>query len=521
MRRSGVLMHITSLPSPYGIGTLGKEAMRFVDFLESAGQSCWQILPLSQTGFGDSPYQSISTYSGNPYMIDLDILVEEGWLKKEEVAAVDWGKNPSKVDFAGMYEKRYPLLRKAFARFREKIPADYDAFGWEESAWLEDYALFMAIKNDKNGASWDTWEEDLRMRKPEAIEAAKRKLGTEMFFWKMVQYFFFRQWRAVKAYANQKGIRIIGDIPIYVSADSVDVWANPWYFALDKDGRPEEVAGCPPDAFSADGQLWGNPIYRWDRMQQDGYDWWVRRLGHNLKIYDIVRIDHFRGLDSYYCIPAGHQNAKKGYWRKGPGMDFFRALKERLGEMPLIAEDLGYLTPSVRLLLADSGYPGMKVLQFAFGSDETNAYLPHHHANNSVIYTGTHDNHTNNGWWESISLKERRTVRERLHAEPEEKPNDLMMRAAMESVCNTCILTMQDLLDLGAEARMNEPSTSGKNWCWRALPDYLGAPGKSVKTLPLTKKLHALTKKYDRIPRGEEAVDPKEAGIPVGARLEG
>ena len=512
MRRSGILMHITSLPSPYGIGTLGKEAYRFVDFLHKAGQSCWQILPLGQTGYGDSPYQSCSTYAGNPYMVDPDQLVKEGYLTKKEVEAVSWGDDPENVDFAGMYVKRYPLLRKAFERFQENIPADYDAFCWEEGQWLEDYALFMAIKDENGGVSWDKWDKNLRLREPKAMEEAKARLGMEMFFWKMVQYFFFRQWEKVKAYAHEKGITIIGDIPIYVAADSADVWANPWYFALDEEGTPVEVAGCPPDAFSADGQLWGNPVYRWDVLQKDGYGWWIERLRRCLQTYDELRIDHFRGFDSYYCIPYGDKDAKKGYWRQGPGMDFFRAIQYQLGSLPLIAEDLGYLTPSVLQLLAEAGYPGMKVLQFAFGSNETNAYLPHHHVTKAVIYTGTHDNHTIRGWWDSIPRKERQETEERLHRKEGETPEEMMMRAALESVCETCILTMQDVLRLDGSARMNEPSTVGKNWKWRAAKNYLDDPS-------VWKWLRKWTKYYDRLPSAEPVPAPEMNYVPVGEKL--
>ena len=509
MRQSGILMHITSLPSPYGIGTMGKAAYEFVDFLEKTGQTFWQILPLGQTGFGDSPYQSCSTYAGNPYLIDLDMLVEEGYLTKAEVEEPVWFSDPERVDFAVIYNQRYPVLRKAFARFRENIPEAYDRFCWEQGQWLEDYALFMAIKSDRNGASWDVWDSGLRLRVPEAIEAEKQRLGTEMFFWKMVQYFFFRQWRELKEYANKKGILIIGDLPIYVAYDSSDVWASPWYFSLDQEGHPKEVAGCPPDAFSADGQLWGNPVFRWDVLRGDGYGWWIDRLRHNLGFYDVIRIDHFRGFDSYYCIPFGQPTARGGCWRQGPGLDFFHAVRRALGDLPLIAEDLGEITPSVKSLLAESGYPGMKVLQFAFGGGPRNAYLPQHHRENAVIYTGTHDNTTNVGWWKQIGKEEREIVVHYLNLmdapgsygknPSAEEVNRAMMRAAMTSVCDTAILTMQDLLGLPESARMNEPATSGKNWKWRAKAGYL--------TEKLEKELYALTAYADRI-RGWGEPDP-------------
>ena len=513
MRTSGVLMHISSLPSPYGIGTMGKAAYEFVDFLKEAGQTYWQILPLGQTGFGDSPYQSCSTYAGNPYFIDLDMLVEEGYLAKEDLDAITWCEREDRIDFGGLYSKRYPVLRKAFEVFKENLPADYDPFCWEQGEWLENYALFMAIKNDKNGASWDVWEPDLKAREPEAIAAAKKKLGMEMFFWKMLQYFFFRQWKALKAYANEKGIKIIGDLPIYVARDSVDVWSNAQLFDLDEDCNPKEVAGCPPDAFSEDGQLWGNPLYRWGEMRKDGYRWWMNRLRHMYGFYDVVRIDHFRGFESYFCIPAGDETAKNGYWRKGPGLEFFDTMKFALGDVQVFAEDLGYLTPGVRKMLRGSGYPGMKVLQFAFDDNHDNEYLPHNYIRNCVAYTGTHDNDTNVGWLRSLSKEKHARVADYLHLDKKEGMSWGMMRAIWASSADTAIVTMQDLLGLPGTARMNMPSTSGINWLWRAKPGYLKKG--------LAEKIYACCMKYSRLGYSEDSswLNAEDDTTPIGEKL--
>lgn len=512
MRESGVLMHITSLPSPHGIGTLGRAAYEFVDFLESAGQSYWQVLPLGQTGYGNSPYQSCSAFAGNPYLIDLDLLAEEGWLTREEIEAADWGSDPENVDFQKIYDNRYAMLRLAFSRFQKKIPPEYDRFSWNEGQWLEDYALFMALQQKENGRSMLEWPEDLRLRRPEAIAAAKADLGGEMFFWKMVQYFFFRQWDHLHAYAGEHGIRIIGDIPIYAAYDSADVWSNPWCFELDENGRPIEVAGCPPDAFSDDGQLWGNPVFNWVNMRNDGYRWWVERIRQNLRFYDVIRIDHFRGFDAYYAIPYGETTARNGRWRKGPGMDLFRTLRRELGDVSLIAEDLGLLTPSVRRLLHESGYPGMKVLQFAFDGGPTNEYLPFHYDHNCVVYTGTHDNDTVKGWWSSCSPLQKIAVKELLRFTEEQDIAREMMRAAMASSADTAILTAQDLLELGTEARMNEPSTTGKNWKWRALPGAF--------TPQLATRLYEMTRKFDRLPKTDYGWG-EDDGTPLGAFLPG
>ena len=398
MRSSGVLMHISSLPSPYGIGTLGKEARKFIDFLVKAGQSYWQVLPICPTSYGDSPYQSFSSFAGNPYFIDLDLLCKEKLLTKKECQSFQWGKDISKVDYGILHENRYPLLHKAFDRFQKKIPEDYKAFCKEQEDWLEDYALFMALKDIYQGAAWSEWETDIKLRRADALQKVKEELTEEIDFWKMLQYLFYKQWASLKSYANEKGIRMIGDVPIYVAMDSVDVWANPSQFYLDENLVPIDVAGCPPDAFSEDGQLWGNPLFRWDIMKKDEYCWWTKRIEKISKLFDVVRIDHFRGFDSYYAIPFGDKTAKNGVWREGPGIALFRTIEKKLGKLNIIAEDLGFLTDSVRKMLADSGYPGMKVIQFAFDTREDGDYLPHNYTRNSVVYAGTHDNDTILGW---------------------------------------------------------------------------------------------------------------------------
>lgn len=471
MRRAGILMPISALPSPYGIGTLGAKARAFVDFLAEGGQSCWQILPIGPTGYGDSPYQSFSSFAGNPYFIDLDTLAEEGLLEPGEYQDLPWGEDPAKVDYGLLYETRYPVLRKACQRLLAQGREDFFQFCEAESDWLEDYALFMALKDRHGGASWFEWELELRLRKPHAMERAKAGLAAETNFWKGVQYLFFEQWKALKNYANGKGIAIIGDLPIYVSGDSADVWADQKQFQLDKEGRPTEVAGCPPDGFSADGQLWGNPLFDWERMKKDGYAWWLRRIAFQFRLYDTLRIDHFRGFDSYYAIPYGEATAKNGRWRPGPGIGFFRKVNQTLGEKDIIAEDLGFLTPSVRQLLKDSGYPGMKILEFAFDSrDSGSDYLPHRYPNHCVVYTGTHDNDTILGWMATAPKDDVAFAKEYLRLTEEEGYHWGMMRAAWASVADLAVMQFQDLLGLGSEGRINIPSTQGGNWLWRALP---------------------------------------------------
>ena len=469
MRSSGVLMHISSLPSPYGIGTMGKEARKFVDFLDKSGQKYWQILPICPTSYGDSPYQSFSSFAGNPYFIDLEILCREKLLKKAECESFPWGSNPHYVDYGVMYNSRYALLKKAYVRFMKKQPEDFASFCEKEAEWLEDYALFMALKDAHGGIAWFEWEKELKTREQKALSEAKETYADDILFYKMLQYLFFKQWTELKAYANEKGIQIIGDVPIYVAGDSADVWANPGQFYLDENLDPIDVSGCPPDAFSADGQLWGNPLFRWDAMKKDGYTWWTKRIKAMSELYDVVRIDHFRGFDSYYAIPAKDKTARNGEWREGPGMDLFNALEKKLGRLNIIVEDLGYLTPSVKQLLKDTGFPGMKLIQFAFDSREESDYLPHTYQKNCVVYTGTHDNDTIMGWFKTAPKESVKYAKEYLRLNKEEGYNWGTMKAVWGCVGDMAIVPMQDILGIGSEGRMNTPSTLGMNWKWRAV----------------------------------------------------
>lgn len=491
MRTSGVLMPISSIPSPYGIGTMGKQARKFVDFLVKGGQKYWQILPICPTSYGDSPYQSFSSFAGNPYFIDLEYLCKDKLLTKKECESFQWGSNPKYVDYGIMYESRYALLRKVYARFTKKEPQDFEKFCENEKQWLDDYALFMALKDANGGQAWSNWDKSLRLREKKAMEEATEKYSEEIRFYKMLQYLFYQQWNALKAYANEAGIEIIGDVPIYVAGDSADVWANPEQFYLDENLEPIEVAGCPPDAFSDDGQLWGNPLFRWDVMKKDGYIWWTRRIKAMSELYDIIRIDHFRGFDSFYAIPAKDDTAKNGQWKQGPGMDLFCELEKKLGKLPIIVEDLGFLTPSVHKLLKDSGFPGMKVIQFAFDSREESDYLPHTYTNHCVVYTGTHDNDTVMGWMKTAPKASVKYAKEYLNLTKEEGYNWGMMRAAWSSVADMAIVPMQDILGLGSEARINTPSTLGNNWKWRATPEQIDAK--------VAKKLYHYMQMYGRV----------------------
>ena len=491
MRTSGVLMPISSIPSPYGIGTMGKQARKFVDFLVKGGQKYWQILPICPTSYGDSPYQSFSSFAGNPYFIDLEYLCKDKLLTKKECESFQWGSNPKYVDYGIMYESRYALLRKVYARFTKKEPQDFEKFCENEKQWLDDYALFMALKDANGGQAWSNWDKSLRLREKKAMEEATEKYSEEIRFYKMLQYLFYQQWNALKTYANEAGIEIIGDVPIYVAGDSADVWANPDQFYLDENLEPIEVAGCPPDAFSDDGQLWGNPLFRWDVMKKDGYTWWTRRIKAMSELYDIIRIYHFRGFDSFYAIPAKDDTAKNGQWKQGPGMDLFCELEKKLGKLPIIVEDLGFLTPSVHKLLKDSGFPGMKVIQFAFDSREESDYLPHTYTNHCVVYTGTHDNDTVMGWMKTAPKASVKYAKEYLNLTKEEGYNWGMMRAAWSSVADMAIVPMQDILGLGSEARINTPSTLGNNWKWRATPEQIDAK--------VAKKLYHYMQMYGRV----------------------
>ena len=490
MRESGILMHITSLPGAYGIGTMGKEAHRFVDFLKSAGQSLWQILPLTPTGYGDSPYQSCSTFAGNHYLIDLDTLIEQGLLKEEEVKSITLSYRDDKVDFGTQYNNRLSVLRKAYSRFADQEALD--AFCREQALWLPDFALFMALKGRNGGKPWYQWEDALKFRETEAIWQARQELKDEIRFYCFVQYLFFTQWSTLRSYAHKNGIRIIGDVPIYVPYESVDVWSNPELFQLDESMNPTDVAGCPPDAFSDDGQLWGNPLYRWDVIGKDGFSWWIRRLAAAGELYDTVRLDHFRGFEAYWAVPYGDATARNGRWVKGPGMDFIRAVKNNLPHVSLIAEDLGFLTQEVLDLRDESGYPGMKVLEFAFDSREPSEYLPHTYPVNSVCYVGTHDNMTMRQWFDTAEKDAVAYATEYMCLNEKEGLVWGTIRTAMASVSEQCVVQLQDYLDLGADARMNFPGTcDGTNWTWRALDGAI--------TKELTEKIRKLTTLYGRL----------------------
>ena len=475
MRTSGVLMPISSIPSPYGIGTMGKQARKFVDFLVKGGQKYWQILPICPTSYGDSPYQSFSSFAGNPYFIDLEYLCKDKLLTKKECESFQWGSNPKYVDYGIMYESRYALLRKVYARFTKKEPQDFEKFCENEKQWLDDYALFMALKDANGGQAWSNWDKSLRLREKKAMEEATEKYSEEIRFYKMLQYLFYQQWNALKTYANEAGIEIIGDVPIYVAGDSADVWANPDQFYLDENLEPIEVAGCPPDAFSDDGQLWGNPLFRWDVMKKDGYTWWTRRIKAMSELYDIIRIDHFRGFDSFYAIPAKDDTAKNGQWKQGPGMDLFCELEKKLGKLPIIVEDLGFLTPSVHKLLKDSGFPGMKVIQFAFDSREESDYLPHTYTNHCVVYTGTHDNNTLLGYIWELDDKTRRRIFDYCgyFGNNFDDGFDAVIRTMYASHSSLFILPVQDLMKYGSDTRMNTPGKAKGNWAYRITEDQL------------------------------------------------
>ena len=518
MRASGVLLPISSIPSNYGIGCFSKEAYNVVDQLIAAGQKYWQILPLGPTGYGDSPYQSFSTFAGNPYFIDLEVLIREGLLTEQECRSCDWGGSESYVDYGKIYESRFKLLRMAYNRFDCTADPEFGKFVRANGYWLEDYCLFMAIKNEQGGKGWTEWPAELMKRLPGAIAQARERLHDEIQFYRFQQYWFYKQWCWLKTYANNNGLKIIGDVPIYVAFDSADAWANPLLFQFDEDSRPLAVAGCPPDGFSATGQLWGNPLYNWEVHKQSGFEWWIRRIRHCFTMYDIVRIDHFRGFDEYYAIPFGDKTAENGWWEKGPGMELFNAIKNRLGERDIIAEDLGFMTDTVVKLVEDSGYPNMKVIEFAFDERDTgnsSDYLPHNYPNNCVVYTGTHDNETLSGWFKDITPKERRMVRQYLnnfHTSDDEIYKDIIC-LVMSSVASLCVIPMQDYLGLDNSARINQPSTLGKNWKWRLKEGQFDSQ--------IQKEMRELAVRYGRCepvyePEEEEteAEEMKEEAVP-------
>lgn len=494
-RSSGILLPVASLPSAYGIGCFDKSAYQFVDWLAAAGQTYWQILPMGPTGYGDSPYQSFSTFAGNPYYISPEALVEKGYITSQDCEETAHGTEENYVRYDVIYEKRFLLLRKAFAGSAIETDADYNRFVQENSDWLPDYALFMAIKDSKGGQSFLEWEEPIRRREANAMVSYKNRLLDDVHFYQFLQYEFSCQWKKLKNYANQKGIHIIGDIPIYVALDSADAWARPELFQFDENGRPAAVAGCPPDAFSKTGQLWGNPLYDWNVHRESGYAWWISRIRKCYDWYDIVRIDHFRGFDEYYSIPYGDKTAEFGRWEPGPGIELFHVLGRELGELPIIAEDLGFLTDSVRQMLAESGFPGMKVLQFAFDSREDSDYLPYHYGGNSVVYTGTHDNSTTYSWWREMAPQDKVVALRYLNRGrlcSRKKLTWDLICLAMASVSDLCIIPMQDYLCLSNKARINTPSTLGKNWQWRM--------GKKALKNKLAEKIKRMTRLYGRLP---------------------
>lgn len=481
-------MHISSLPSKYGIGSLGVEAYKFVDFLKKAGQSYWQVLPICPTNFGDSPYQSNSVFAGNPYFIDLDTLKDEGLLKQNEIDNYYFGSDPTVIDYKLLFDNRYPVLRQAFSRFQKD--ESYYSFERENDFWLDDYALFMSIKEHNHFCSWNYWDRDILACDETAINEYREKLSRSIEFYKFIQYEFYKQWYALKKYANDNGIKIIGDMPIYVALDSAEVWRHPELFELDENKVPTSVAGCPPDGFSETGQLWGNPLYNWEYHRSTGYDWWIKRVRMSLKIFDRVRVDHFRGFAAYYSIPFGRDDATVGEWRKGPGMELFNAIRNSLGNADIIAEDLGFLDNDVHELLRNTGYPGMRVLQFAFNPNEDNIYLPHNITENSAVYTGTHDNDTFLGWYMSTKGEEREFTKRYLGIE---KINDAPyagIRAVFATKAETAIVPVQDYLVKDSDARMNTPATTSGNWQYRVGADEL--------TDELADEIFAITKAFRR-----------------------
>ncbi len=489
MRAAGILMPISSLPSPHGIGTIGAAAFDFVDFLKKSKQSYWQILPLGPTGYGDSPYQSFSAFAASPYYIDLDLLVRDKLLTKEEVLSADFGDDDTTIDYFKLFKNRKNLLSKAAGRINLN-GSKFKKFKKENAHWLPDYSLFMALKEKNDHVSFTLWDADIRNRDEKALSEAKKELRSDIIVWQVAQFLFYKQWSALKKYANKKGVKIIGDIPIYISPDSSDLWAEPELFQVDENNNLTEVAGCPPDAFSEDGQLWGNPLYDWDYHSQTGYEWWIARMKHACSVYDVVRVDHFRGFAGYYAIDAEAETAKDGRWRIGPSGAFIDALKEAIPDMEIIAEDLGFLTPDVHAMLRQSGYPGTKVLQFAFDSREESDYLPHNYSRNCVVYTGTHDNTTTADFEKTASKRDVKFCKKYLDIKEGDDFVRTMIRACFASVADSCIIPMADWLSLGAEGRINTPSTLGGNWLWRA--------DKEVFTKQFAKEIAEITSIYGR-----------------------
>jgi 4-alpha-glucanotransferase len=489
-RGAGILLPVSSIPSKYGIGTCGAEAFRLIDFLKEAGQTYWQVLPLGPTSFGDSPYQSFSAFAGNPYFIDLDILINEGLLTADEVKSLDWGSSATDVDYAKIFSARFQILHTAFLRSTHGSTEEFRLFLKENEYWLEDYSLFMALKFEFENQSWQSWPREIRFREPKAVEVYSKLLKGELEFWKFCQFKFFEQWEKMKQYANSSGIEIIGDIPIYAALDSADVWIHSELFQLDDERKPIKVAGVPPDAFSKEGQLWGNPLYDWGAMERGGFDWWKKRMAYSAKIYDIIRIDHFIGVVRYFAIPAENTTAVGGAWQTGPGDKLTDAIDSAIGDAQVIAEDLGVVVPAVKKLLRKTGYPGMKVLQFAFDGSPLNEHLPCNYTNHLVVYGGTHDNETLVGYFENLKAKNLRYAKDYLGVKRKKDLPKALLRAAYASVADTVIFQAQDILFLPNSARMNFPSTIGSNWRWRLEKGQL--------TEKLAKRLNHLARIYGR-----------------------
>ena len=493
-RSSGILFHPTSLPGKYGIGTLGKEAYAFIDFLKKSRQKLWQIFPLGPTGYGDSPYQSFSSFAGNPYLIDFDLLIEAHLLSEEDLRDVFFGDNEEYIDYGAVYNQKYPLLRKAYENFKSsdnhEMRENLEHFKRENASWLNDYSLYISLKNHFNGLPWNEWAHDIKNREHGAMEHYKNELADDIEYHNFIQFLFFKQWGDVKRYANENGIKIIGDIPIFVAADSSDAWANPEIFLFDEERKPVKVAGVPPDYFSATGQLWGNPLYNWQKLKETNYSWWVERVRANLSTCDIIRIDHFRGFEAYWAVPYGDDTAINGQWEPGPGIDLFNAIKSQLGELPIIAEDLGLMTQGVIDLREATGFPGMKILGFAFDSGEENDYLPHTYTKNCVVYTGTHDNDTLIGWFQKAKEEDRQFARDYLNSRSDDEIHWDAIRGAWSSVANMAISPVQDFLGLGSEARINTPGVAAGNWQWRLRHEVL--------TDELAERIAKLTRVYSR-----------------------
>ena len=493
-RSSGILFHPTSLPGKYGIGTLGKEAYAFIDFLKKSRQKLWQTFPLGPTGYGDSPYQSFSSFAGNPYLIDFDLLIEAHLLSEEDLRDVFFGDNEEYIDYGAIYNQKYPLLRKAYENFKSsdnhEMKENLEHFKRENASWLNDYSLYISLKNHFNGLPWNEWAHDIKNREHGAMEHYKNELADDIEYHNFIQFLFFKQWGDVKRYANENGIKIIGDIPIFVAADSSDAWANPEIFLFDEERKPVKVAGVPPDYFSATGQLWGNPLYNWQKLKETNYSWWVERVRANLSTCDIIRIDHFRGFEAYWAVPYGDDTAINGQWEPGPGIDLFNAIKSQLGELPIIAEDLGLMTQGVIDLREATGFPGMKILGFAFDSGEENDYLPHTYTKNCVVYTGTHDNDTLIGWFQKAKEEDRQFARDYLNSRSDDEIHWDAIRGAWSSVASMAISPVQDFLGLGSEARINTPGVAAGNWQWRLRHGVL--------TDELAERIAKLTRVYSR-----------------------